>query len=192
MPRRSRGSGRRTRWVSFVPHALGAFTTNDSWDSQLMEIADSTGTIPWTDFIGATVIRTIVDYVVDPIFGVMSGTSNPDITQIFHAGFFMTEESIPSQDRWDPNTPHGDFMWRYSWSHMTSARIPLNGVGVSYPVGFVIHDGNVIRADSQVNRRIAEDTAMWSVGHYFERLGGSGVDASLTVGYTGRCLILLP
>lgn len=185
---RRRGPRRRTRWVAFTPHAIGPFTTNDSYDQQLMEIEDATNLLVWSDFIGATVLRTIVDFVMDPIPGQFNGSAATEVQQILHLGVFMDEAAAPEQSRWDPNVPHGDFMWRQTWAHTMIVRVGGN----SNDVAFNLHDGVVVRLDSTVKRRVTEDLRMWVAGHYFERLGGLLAEGSLAVGYTGRVLLALP
>lgn len=186
--RRRSGPRPRTRWFALTPHALGPFLTDDSYDNQSMDIEDSAGAVPWQLLVGGTILRTIMDIVVDPVLGLSSGTQDPDYLPILHLGIFATEDEAPTVTRWDPNVPHGDFMWRYTWSAMMSARETMEG----NPASYTLHEGNVVRVDTNIRRRIREDEGMWIAGHYFERLGGSGVDMSLTAGYTGRVLVQLP
>lgn len=173
--------------MALTPHALGPFTANDTFDSQLMEIQDSAGIKPWADFVGATVLRVLVDITCDPVLGNASAVATPDWQFILHTGVGMTEETVPSQDRWDPNDPHGDFMSRHTWGLHVQAREQAGARGITV----VVHEGNVIRYDIGVRRRVREDEQMWMFAHYFERLGG-GVDQSLALGYNGRVLLALP
>lgn len=186
--RRSRGPRPRTRWVALTPHALGPFTANDSYDQQLMEIEDSAGPLFWTDYVGATVLRTIVDFVIDPIFTTPPGDNMLTSQIVCHLGIFMDEAAAPEQSRWDPNTPFGDFMWRKTWSGEAYWQDTASAAGG----GYALADSLVVSVDSTQKRRVGEDMRMWCAAHYFERLGGSGADAALNIGYTGRVLLRLP
>lgn len=185
--RRFSRSRRRTRWFALVPHALTP-TTDDSWDSQVMEIEDAALVYEWSRLVGGTLLRTIVDFVIDPNPGQFQG-SNPlfgsTCSYYEHLGIAMTQESSPSQDRWDPNEPHGDFMWRHFDAGALYLREGPASQWLTWDSGFQ----RVVRADIRQRRRINEDDRLWAFAHTFFP---GDVDGSMAVGYTGRVLIALP
>lgn len=135
--------------------------------------------------MGGTLLRTIIDFVLDPVYGPPSG-ANPDYNPILHLGVGMPTADVPLVADWDPNSPYGEFMWRSSWSMHASARVDTAGT----PISIVLHEGNVVRMDTTQKRRIRENMHLFAFGTYFERLGAA--DMTLAVGYTGRVLIQLP
>lgn len=187
MPQRRRQSAPRPRtmWLSLTPHAM-TFTGNDVWDSQLMELETATLAVDWGRYVGGTVLRTIVDIVVLPVYPLNLISAEEDWVHFLHLGIGMTQDAAPEQTRWDPNTPHGDFMWRRTTMDRIYAR--ENGLGVTTMFGASSSDGGVVRLDSTQRRRIREDERMWMFGHWFT----PAVDYAGAIGYTGRVLIRLP
>lgn len=185
--RRPRRAKRRTRWVSITPGAFPNFTSNDVYEYEFVGIQDAVGSLSWSEFYGGTILRTLLEITVDPVYGTFDGADD-ESTLIWHYGVFVTPglsaTATPDEQIWDPNVPSGDFMHRGTW---VESLIKRNNVMVVVPN----KDGHNVTIDSTVKRRIGENDAMWMTARYFERNGGTG-DATLQVGYSGRILIALP
>lgn len=169
--------------MAFTPHAL-TFSGNNTTDIQEMQIQDATGILSFQQFIGGTILRTIVDIVLSPTYQLPPG---PNFTSemYWHLGMFLTEDANPNlSTRWDPNVPHGDFMLREmaveTWYH----RVMASGVEI---VKHESSHGQRMHWDTTVKRRIHEDERMWMAGRYFTLLATGSA-----IGYTGRLLIQLP
>lgn len=178
-----RAARRRTRWLSFVPHALTFTGGSDTWDSQVMEIEDALGTVSMFDLVGATIVRTLVDITVD--HSTLNFGGADDHGSIYmHVGFGLDDAAAPLQNRWDPNKPHAEFMWRGSQYGFWDYSVESAGITQSYR-----GDPLVFHADSSQRRRITEADQMWLFGHVFHT---SDFGTGVTCGYTGRILVALP
>lgn len=167
--------------MAFVPHALVS-TGNDTWDSQVMQIQDSLGVSDWTYFVGGTVLRVVLDVVCDrDVFD----WGNADYHQSIytHFGFAMLNESAPLQDRWDPNNPHGEFMWRGTQYQRMDQQVTNVASSIT-----ITGDPGVFHIDSRQRRRIREDDQMWAFAHWFQ----PATSGTPSCGYVGRVLIALP
>jgi len=182
MPRRSttkfrRGPRPRTAWVAMTPHSL-VHTGGDSFDVQEIEIQDSYGPVPWGKYHGGTVLRTIMDIALAPAYDPALALLW-SVQHYFHVGIFMTEDELPTATRWDPNVPHGDFMYREMAVETWYKRDDQSKSESSH--------GQRIHVDSTVKRRIREGERMWISSRVFD-LGLEGG----ALGYAGRLLIQLP
>lgn len=179
---RRRAPKSRTRWMSLVPHAL-TFSGNDTTDLQVMEIHDSRATVPWEDFVGGTILRTIVDIVLSPTYP-SSWTAPFTAEHYFHVGIFTSPEILPDIIRWDPNVPHAEFMYREmaveTWYGRTVTGQAMQSKHSS-------SHGQRMHFDSTIKRRLRENDQLWMSGHMFELTSSGGA-----LGYTGRVLIQLP
>lgn len=165
------------------------FATNDTWDSQLVELETrDLSPYPWYDLVGGTVLRTIIDFVIDPTVSDLGvADAARDLTQILHLGYGLSDDDTPEQNEWDPNRPHAEFMWRYSWAEANWQRYAAGtNSGLSRFGG-----DSVVRSDVTQRRRIRENHQMFAFGHYFNRVSDD-VGASMQIGYTGRLLVQLP
>lgn len=180
--RKSRPNRRRTRWYALVPHAMLHLADN-SWDSQLMEIQDSRGTVvDWRSLTGASILRTIVSYTMHPTYP-DTLVAPADWWSTVHLGFFLDKASAVQADRWDPNEPHGEFMWRGTWNERVSVR-PAGGGDIVWAVS----DGATVNVDTIQRRRLREDDRLWTTSAFF-----SAVDSTpMAIGYNGRVLVALP
>lgn len=147
-----------------------------------MEIQDRDTIIQWDDFIGGTVLRTIVDFTFS------TGISNPlvygDYETYTSIGIGMPAEQAPSVNDWDPNDPHAEFMWRGTWSQQVRHR---EGAGAMDQV-WSVNENMVKTADITQRRRIRENMKMWA----FMRTFMPGLTTPVVAGWTGRVLIRLP
>lgn len=190
--RRSRTSGRyrgpraRTRWFALTPHQVGPFTVDDTWDSQVMELQDIDSIVPLDDFVGGTVLRTLVDFVINPIVGTFDN-NEADWVNWVHLGIGLTDDLTPEVAQWDPNDPHAEFMWRNTWGSQMMTRANASGIRLAYQSAWE----NIFRVDITQRRIIRENQKMWLFAHYFEQIADGG-DGSLQIGYTGRVLIKIP
>lgn len=156
------------------------FTGNNTTDIQEMQIEDVNGVRNFSDFVGGTILRTIVDIVLSPTYEV-------DIAVLwtleayFHLGMFLTEDDNPNlTTRWDPNKPFGDFMHREMAVERWYRRDTQSKADSS-------HNGRM-HWDVRTKRRIREAERLWMAGRYFNTAPTTGG----AIGYTGRVLIQLP
>lgn len=148
-----------------------------------MEIEDATHVLSWSQFTGSTIIRVVGSINVQPTWP-SPGSDNATYTQYYHFGIGVTEDDTPEQSRWDPNTPHGDFMWRAN----ALEEIVHRDAGNANHSAVYRGSGGVVDFDIPVKRLVDEDTRLWFFGHMF----APNSDFAGAVGYTGRVLILLP
>lgn len=181
MPSR-RAPRRRTRWLALTPHALTFTGGSDTWDSQEMQWEDSGGVVDPYELVGGTVLRTLVDATVD--HSVLGFSADNHASIYMHLGFGLDDAAAPLQNRWDPNKPHAEFMWRGSQYGFWDFNLEASGNSVTYR-----GDPLVFHADSTQRRRIDESERMWLFGHVFHT---SAFGTGVTVGYTGRVLVALP
>lgn len=149
-----------------------------------MQLSDATfSPLEMTEFTGGTVLRTIVDIVLSPTYGT-SYVSPFTLESYFHLGMFMSPETTPDIARWDPNEPHGDFMYREMAVETWYGR---SVTGQAMQSKHSSSHGQRMHWDSTTKRRIRENDRLWMSGHYFtlDTTGGA-------IGYTGRVLIQLP
>lgn len=190
MPRARRRTRKRssrsgvTRWYALTPHAM-LHPGDNSWDSQLMEIQDSRGTvIDWRSLGQVTILRLIVDYTMHPTYPDLV-IPPADYWSTVHLGIFATIEEAPDANRWDPNEPSAPFIWRQSWNERVSVRA-FNAN--STQVAWVVSDGGTVRVDTVQKRRMTEDFRLWTSSAFF-----SAVDETpMAIGYTGRVLLFVP
>lgn len=174
-----RGPRPRTRWLALTPKAL-LFSANNTTDIEELTLEDASGVVPMTEFIGGTIVRTIMDLVYSPTYDVALSGALFTLEAYVHLGVFLTEDANPNlSTRWDPNKPHGDFMHREMMVETWYARDAVVKHSSSH--------GQLMHWDVKQKRRINENERLWISGRHFDT-GDEGAG----VGLTGRVLIQLP
>lgn len=190
--RRTTRRGRpRTRWFSITPFAQvpnvdGYFGQNQ------VDIEDKDGAYSWQNLVGGTLLRVILD--VQMRYFLDSATFTAAATQyaITHTGLCVTEDNTLSSTIWDPNKPFGDFMHRGTISHAVflADQSAYPGLSVMYPG----ENPNELIIDTQVKRRLRENSALWFTTKTFMSAAYSDTvgAGSIALGGSGRVLIQLP
>lgn len=150
-------------------------------------------TVNFSDLVGGTILRTILDIVADPGINPLNG--QPQTGWLYqHVGLFVSPEVSPNTAIWDPNVPSGDFMMRkflavYArklWENPVSGELAMALALESSVDGLA---GHTIHIDTNVKRRIRENDSPFLSWRTF-------IDTSLiggvSLGWTGRMLIRLP
>lgn len=183
-PRRQR---RRTRWLAIVPGS-GVNGSNNSGSQQELAIRDLEGTVQFNDFVGGTLLRVILVVQHEDSIAFTGSFARGYATD--HHGIYMTADESPSTSAgaiWDPNIPHGSFMYRW-----TNAREYYGNTSMFFKesVDSSQHGAAFMSSvDTEVRRRIRENDRLWLAGWHFE---DATVVTSTAWGYTGRVLIALP
>jgi len=187
---------RRTRWLSVIPGSRTFSVNNEyAFNQILLQASGPGGATPFSQvqLVGATILRTILDIVVEPTKLQPSGPSTG--WAFVHSGLFVSAEVSPNNAIWDPNVPSGEFFARGSFYHKwwfmqeaVSDSIAMDSmtavVGPDQPYG-----GHVIHFDTKQRRKIDENEGMFVSWRAFM---DDAITPEIVVGYTGRVLLALP
>lgn len=165
-----------------VPHSLVG-TGNNTTDLQIVDLSTNLATFEWDELVGGTILRTIMDIVYSPTYPTAPAV-NYTWENYVHVGIFVTEDTAPSAAIWDPNAPHGSFMYREMMSKQWVSRQTSAGDSQS---SFADSHGGRMHIDSKIRRRIEENEKMWVVARFF-----TTIPSNDAIGYTGRLLVQLP
>lgn len=195
LKRRRSGGRPRTRWFAIVPGSRSVLGNNlYNFDRLQIQQGGAGGavTVNFSDLVGGTIVRTILDIVCDPSILNIDGSATGWMYQ--HAGLFVSPEVSPNTAVWDPNVPSGDFMMRtfLAWYLRQLEHNPVAGeLALSHVFAASVDGvaGHTIHMDTAIRRRIEENESPFLSWHTF---CDTALVQGVSIGWTGRMLIRLP
>lgn len=167
-------------------------TTDNTFATRELALNDATTNYSLDDFVGGTLLKLYLQVESNPTVSFPLTFDAGYSTD--HFGVFVTPDGSPDAAVWTPNSPSGDFMYRWSQSFNVFGFVDGTDAlqherWANTAKGMGADPVHMAQIETHVARRITENAKLWLSLYHFE---DATMVTQIQFGYTGRVLLQLP